>query len=216
MSDDHSSSSKAVAAAAAAAVAAVSEVEHAPAKQASQVQQNIDKANEHKNKGNQFVASENFAKASFEYKHVNLYLKQYLQSAGGVGDGIAEMVSKGREGAKPTKNEMEAMRAVMYAAQCNLSLAQLKLGKPQNALTAAQVAIDVAEAAPAMSNVKARYRRAHARLQIGLVDEAAEDFQAVLAQHPDDAGAQTGMEQVRVALAHAKAKEAKMCAKMFA
>ena len=181
-----------------------------------QFSNHLETALAHKQKGNDFVSQQEWKKASFEYKHIPLYLNQYVNKNGGGGNEADAMIAlTGRKNtakdAPRSAEQDEQLMTTLYAAHCNLSLVHLSLGRTQQALQSAQSAIDLNPAA-----VKGYYRRARARLAIGLVEEAASDFNFVLVQNPGDSASKQGLEEVKKALAKAREKEAKMCAKMFA
>ena len=201
--------------AAASSTATETSTSTAPAASATVVGAHISKALAHKQRGNEFVAAQEWKRASFEYKHVSLYLGTYLNTAGGGGGGadmaMALASDKAKAAPKPTPDEMAAIRAAVFATLCNMAMVHLQLGRTSAALAAAQGAVDLDAASP-----KALFRRGRARLAVGLVDEAGDDFATVLKTFPDDAAAKTGMADVAAALATARKAEAKMCAKMFA
>lgn len=182
----------------------------------------LEKALAHKQAGNDFVAQSEWSKACFQYKHIPMYLAQYCptsnsNSGGGEGgDPMAALASAaGRKNTKPKSREQyEAIHATLYASYCNLALAHLNLHRPSNALQAAQKAVDLIPDGP--GSAKGYYRRARARLALGMAEEAGEDFARVLSINPEDAASKAGLVDVKNSLAKAREKEAKMCAKMFA
>jgi tetratricopeptide (TPR) repeat protein len=187
----------------------------------NQFAQHLEKALHHKQAGNDYVAKQDWKKASFEYKHIPLYLNQYVKNSsngnnnGGGNEADAMLALTGRKNTTKdvarTPEQNELLLSTLYAAHCNLSLVHLNLARNQQALQSAQAAIDLNPAA-----AKGYYRRARARLAIGLVEEAEQDFNFVLIQNPGDSASKQGLEEVKKALAKAKEKEARMCAKMFA
>lgn len=185
----------------------------------------LEKALVHKQAGNDFVAQKEWSKACFQYKHIPMYLAQYCPTAasssgGGKndegGDPMAALASAaGRKNVKPKSREQyEAIHATLYASYCNLALAHLNLNRPTNALQAAQKAVDLIP--DGAGSAKGYYRRARARLALGMAEEAGEDFSKVLSLNPEDAASKAGLVDVKNAMAKAREKEAKMCAKMFA
>jgi tetratricopeptide (TPR) repeat protein len=177
------------------------------------IDEHIAKAAAHRQRGNELVASQDWKRAAFEYKHVPLFLGQYLPGARDKADPMVALAS-GRAGGsapQPTPEQDAAIRTALIAAQCNQALVQLKLGRPSNALAASQAALDLAPSSP-----KALYRRAQARLALGLVEEAGADFEAALRLSPGDQAVLAGLAEVKAATERARHAEAKMCARMFA
>ena len=110
-----------------------------------------------------------------------------------------------REGGRPMierEAEVEAMQAVLVATHLNLSLALLRLGRPDDALTHVEKALELRP-----TSVKATYRRAMCRLALRPVD-----VESVRADLAVASAAEPRNKEVHAALAQLRAVEAEHCA----
>ena len=110
-----------------------------------------------------------------------------------------------REGGRPMverEAEVEAMQAVLVATHLNLSLALLRLGRPDDALTHVEKTLELRP-----TSVKATYRRAMCRLALRPVD-----VESVRADLAVASAAEPRNKEVHAALAQLRAVEAEHCA----
>ena len=183
--------------------------------------ENLAKAQAAKAAGNAAVGEGNWKQASFQYKHVNLFVGQYgskkkeadaMTGAGGADmmGGIGALVGKSGQGPKLAQDQQLEVDTLVAVTQANLALAHINLGRFPQAAQCCDVALLYQP-----DNLKARFRRATAKLRMGQLEAARADLEAVLGAQPDDAAAQHRMTELVAAEQAAKAKEKRMCARMF-
>ena len=185
------------------------------------VREQLAKALAAKVAGNEAVQAQNWKQASFQYKHVSLFIGQHgskkketdaLTGADSSMGGMGALLGKGKPAESALdpalQKEIDDLIAVTHA---NLAMAHLSLGRYPQAAQSCEIALLYQP-----GNLKARYRRAVAKLHLGQLETARRDLEAVLGASPDDAAAQQRMAELVAAEAAAKEKEKRMCAKMFA
>ncbi|CUG61601.1 Hypothetical protein, putative [Bodo saltans] len=176
-------------------------------------------AEQAKNDGSAALQAGNIKRASFLYKSVYLHLgdlvtPKLVEGVSGAASsddgGMAAMVGQGRKKPKCTPEEQSAVDKLYMASVSNLALTHLKLGRPSEAI---QCATRVLLLEP--RNTKALFRRAKGRIQLGLLDEAAADLNAILEITPGDADTVATQNELALLLSQSKEKEKAMFKKMF-
>ena len=176
-------------------------------------------AEQAKNDGTAALQAGNIKRASFLYKSVYLYLGDLVTptltegvagATSGDDGGMAALVGQGRKKSRCTPEEQSKVDKLYMASVSNLALTHLKLGRPSEAI---QCASRVLQFEP--QNTKAMFRRAKGRLQLGLLDEAAADLNAILAITPGDTDTLVARSELATLLASSKEKEKLMFKKMF-
>ena len=169
-----------------------------------------------KEQGNAYLKEGLFKKASFAYKSVHLHIGDLIDlppahaSPNNDQENDRFVQSFGRKRQPIDVDLQRRINEVYLATQNNLALAHLKLGRNAEA---AQCASTVLRALP--DNTKGLYRRARARMCLGMLDEAEADLDVLLRlvpMDPDGLAAREMLERLRY---EAAVKEKKMFQKMF-
>eukprot|EP01063_Lacrimia_lanifica_P006865 TRINITY_DN14340_c0_g1_i1.p1 TRINITY_DN14340_c0_g1~~TRINITY_DN14340_c0_g1_i1.p1 ORF type:complete len:535 (+),score=183.06 TRINITY_DN14340_c0_g1_i1:64-1605(+) len=182
------------------------------------IRENIDLAAACKADGNNKLKGGEFKAASLAYKKGNLYLKSVLPAlkTEGGGEGQDEMFSnmadkytnKQQKPAKATATEADEAKQLCVAINNNLAQARIKLEDWKGAVKYASEVLARDE-----GNVKAHLRRGTAALNMGRLDEAKTDFEAVQKVDPDAVAA--SLKKLNQAYASMHAKEKKRYSNMF-
>ena len=192
---------------------------------ASSPEQRIESAVAKKQEGNECVAKGDFKGAAFRYKFLYLILADLLPSElvamynkdrGGGNNaesmGVANFVKGSASAKQPVPEELRRAAAdVFVSGMNNLALCHIKLERFVEAIHCCELVL-----ASAPQNSKALFRRASARIAVGLLDEGEEDLRTLLASSSGDADAMAKMNELASLREKAKGKEKKMFQKMFA
>lgn len=146
------------------------------------------KANALKEEGNNYFKEKEYEKASRSYRRGTNTLKPL--NRGNTGD--------------------EQVKVLLVSLQTNLSMMCLKIGKPKQSVQVASAALEIDA-----TNVKALYRRAVARRQIGDTDDAREDLRQALQQDPNNVAVKKELASLKKELEEAKKAQKKGLQKAF-
>jgi len=130
------------------------------AKPTENVSEKISSATKEKDEGNKCYSSGDLPKASYYYHRALMYLN-------------------GMVGISP--EDTKKVNDIKIAVYNNLAASQLKLNKPNRAITFSTKVLEIDQ-----NNVKALFRRGKAYSTVGDLDRAAEDLQKVEKLDPND------------------------------
>lgn len=146
------------------------------------------KANALKEEGNNYFKEKEYEKASRSYRRGTNTLKPL--NRGNTGD--------------------EQVKALLVTLQTNLSMMCLKIGKPKQSVQVASAALEIDA-----NNVKALYRRAIARRQLGDTELAKADLKLALQQDPVNVAVKKELASLKKELDEAKQAQKKGLQKAF-
>ncbi len=146
------------------------------------------KANALKEEGNNYFKDKEYEKASRSYRRGTNALKPL--NRGNTGD--------------------EQVKSLLVTLQTNLSMMCLKIGKPKQSVQVASAALEIDA-----NNVKALFRRAVARRQLGNTEEAKTDLKLALQQDPANAAVKKELASLKKELEQAKLAQKKGLQKAF-
>lgn len=175
--------------------------------------------------GSEALKAGDLKRASFQYKLVHMHLGDLASpalaavSAGGSSEtpgssnnGMVDMLTSSRSRSTKATPELQTTIDTIYAASLNnLALVHLKLHRFVEAIACASRVLQFEG-----TNTKALFRRGKARVAIGLLDEARQDYLSILALLPEDADTLAALTELASVEKVSAAKEKKMFQKMFA
>ena len=164
--------------------------------------ENIAKALELKESGNQHFKAGEYKKAMTAYHEIFMYVH-------GFSEGSSNKIP-GQTTQPVTSEEMRQIRELKLAHHSNLAMCHMKLGNVQKAQINCSKALAIDP-----KNVKALFRRGKCYAQLNALDEAKADLDAVLSLEPGNNDAKRELQALKSRFASHRKKEQKKFAGMF-
>mmetsp|Transcript_29125 Transcript_29125/g.53139 ORF Transcript_29125/g.53139 Transcript_29125/m.53139 type:complete len:210 (+) Transcript_29125:75-704(+) len=170
----------------------------------------VQEAEGHKQRGNDFVKEKEYKKALGAYHKVFLYVN-YLQLPGEKNEASSYADLMGKNGQPQVPAELvEDVKRLKQSTSLNMALCYLKTTQYQKCVDACTKAL------AGIQSSKAYFRRGEAQLELGNLDEARQDLETAHGLEPESREIAALMQRLKKAEAQQHAKEKKCFAKMFA